>query len=183
MAFITAVQQKFGRRDGFAMISVLMLIALLGVTVVPMMDMIKRSKENQIKQRVIAHLVQEARENLEVAVYLVKAAEGVPNGYATTPSPQVENIAKSCSNRIAAIDPDLLGVEGLTNTSTVFNTLATKANNRLVASFVVDRSTDPRFLRYTIVSCASAETGEIGIYAAELAALEGAFYTLSFGQF
>jgi len=165
------------------MVSVLMIIAFLGVSMVPLMDMIRRSKETQTRQRIQAHLGKEARENLEVAIYLVKAANGVPNGYSSNQSATVAGIARSCSTRIKAVDPEFLGPQGLTNSGTVFSTLATRANNRSLASFVVDRSKDPRFLRYAVVTCASAETGEMGIYAAELAALDGAYYTLTFGQF
>ena len=171
------------RQDGFAMVSVLFIIALLSVTVVPLMDMVRLNKETQIRQQITTNLGQEARENLEVAVYLVKAAEGVPDGYSNTPSTEVTTLARSCLARIAAIDPNLLGAQGLLNTQTTYSTRASTASNRLVASFIVNRSNDPRFLRFVIVTCASAKTGEIGIYAAEIAALNGAYYTLSFGQF
>ena len=171
------------RQDGFAMVSVLFIIALLSVTVVPLMDMVRLNKETQIRQQITTNLGQEARENLEVAVYLVKAAEGVPDGYSNTPSTEVTTLARSCSARIAAIDPNLLGAQGLLNTQTTYSTRASTASNRLVASFIVNRSNDPRFLRFVIVTCASAKSGEIGIYASEIAALNGAYYTLSFGQF
>ena len=92
-------------------------------------------------------------------------------------------LARSCSARIVAIDPILLGAQGLLNTQTTYSTRASTASNRLVASFIVNRSNDPRFLRFVIVTCASAKSGEIGIYASEIAALNGAYYTLSFGQF
>lgn len=174
---------QLNRQDGFAMVSVLFIIALLSTTVVPLMDMVRRNKESQIRQQITSKLVQEARENLEVAVYLVKAAEGVPDGYSNTPSSAVTALARSCSARITAIDPAVLGTQGLLNTATTYSTRASTASNRLLASFVVNRSNDPRFLRFVIVTCASAETGEIGIYAAEIAALNGAYYTLSFGQF
>ena len=52
------------RQDGFAMVSVLFIIALLSVTVVPLMDMVRLNKETQIRQQITTNLGQEARENL-----------------------------------------------------------------------------------------------------------------------
>lgn len=52
------------RQDGFAMVSVLFIIALLSVTVVPLMDMVRLHKETQIRQQITTNLGQEARENL-----------------------------------------------------------------------------------------------------------------------
>ena len=46
------------------MVSVLFIIALLSVTVVPLMDMVRLHKETQIRQQITTNLGQEARENL-----------------------------------------------------------------------------------------------------------------------
>ena len=55
---------RLTRQDGFAMVSVLFIIALLSVNVVPLMDMVRLNKETQIRQQITTNHGHEARENL-----------------------------------------------------------------------------------------------------------------------
>ena len=169
--------------DGFAMVSVLFVLVLMGVLIVPIMDLALSSKKSTIRQKTVTHLVQQARQTLEAGVYLVKRENGVPTGYSNVPSPAVREMAIACSRRIAAVDPDFLGSTGLSDKNNVFSSGIMVQDTRNVVTFIVTKSRDPRYQRYVIVTCARSKTNLLGIYAAELAALNGTYYRVSAGSF
>ena len=66
----------------------------------------------------------------------------------------------------------------------------TLASSRWVGQSIVDKSfkLDPSRTtndrkRYAVVSCATSEDGELGVYGAEIASLRQSYFTISFGKF
>ena len=55
-------------RDGIALLSVLLIVALLGLTAVPMLEVTRRTQERAIKQQLLALLNKVAKENLEIGI-------------------------------------------------------------------------------------------------------------------
>ena len=78
----------------------------------------------------------------------------------------------------------MLGSAGLSDNTTVYNSQVTLAENRRVAQFIVMKTTaQDGYERYALVSCATANTGGLGIYGAEVARTNASFLTLKFGKF
>lgn len=170
--------------DGVALMSVLLIILVLGITAVPMLELARQTKERAQRQQILTLLKKEAKEYLEIGVYSVQLADGIPAGFTTTKTEQMTELASQCEKRIQAIDPKLLGSAGLSDNTTVYNSDITLAKGRRVGQFVVDKSNAAdTYKRYAIVSCATASTGELGIYGAEVASANNAYYTISFGGF
>ena len=171
-------------KDGVALMSVLLIILVLGITAVPMLELARQTKERAIRQQILTLLKKEAKEYLEIGVYSVQLADGIPPGYSTVQSQTTAQLAEKCEKRIQAIDPKILGSSGLRDNTTVFNSDITIAEGRRVGQFVVDKSNPAdRYKRYAIISCATSSTGELGIYGAEVASVNNAYYTISFGSF
>jgi hypothetical protein len=170
--------------DGFALLSVILIVALLGLIAVPMLEVTRKTQERGIKQRLTAQLNKEAKEYLEVGIFDVQTAGGIPDTFTRVQSPSLRKLAALCDNRVRAIDPDMLGLARLTDNSTVYNTQVTITKNRQVAQFIVDKTIPGNsYQRYALVSCAAANDGSIGVYGGEVASIKRSYYTLKFGQF
>ena len=172
------------QREGMAMLMVLLITALLSISAVPMLDLANRNKKRAMNQQVLTLLNTEAKEYLELGIYAVQMANGVPSGYSLTHSAQIKKLAAACEKRVQEIDPKLLGTGGLHDPATVYASQVTTSKNRWVGQFIVNK-TKPgdEYQRFAVLSCATAVTGQVGIYGAEIAALSRSFYTLSFGKY
>lgn len=182
--------KELGRpRDGFAMLSVILVMALISVIMVPIMDLALSSKKSTTRAQITTNLIQEARQNLETGVLLLKTYNGAPPSYsklakATTGTiPRINQMANNCARRIGALDADFLGAGGLTDVNNVYSTGITKVDAKEIATFLVTKSSSVRYQRYVIVSCVLANNNLMGIYAAKMAALNNTFYMLSAGSF
>ncbi len=171
-------------KDGMALMSVLLIILVLGITAIPMLELARQTKERALRQQILTLLKKEAKEYLEIGVYAVQLADGIPAGYSTIQSETTSELAAKCAQRIQTVDPKFLGSGGLSDNTTVHNSDITVANGRRIGQFVVDKSNPAdNYKRYAIVSCATAASGELGIYGAEVASVNNAYYTISFGSF
>lgn len=177
-------------REGIAILAVMLVIVILTISAVPMMEIARQTQIRAMKQQLVSLLNKEAKEYLEIGIYSVQLADGIPEGFTLTQTPKVRELAQICEKRIKAIDPSLLGTSGLTDNTTVHSSDVTLSSSRWVGQFIVDKSfkLDPTRTkkdrkRYAIVSCATSEDGELGVYGAELAALQQSYFTVSFGKF
>ena len=171
-------------RAGFAIISVLVIVTLLGAIAVPLLNTVNHSRKSAISLRVASHLGHEARENFEVGFHLTKLDGGIPSFYKKGISISVIPIAKACYKRIDAVDSEYLGGFTFWNPN-IRHSPMTVSNNRSVVTFAFNngRKTGAVFEELVIVSCAMSETGEIGIYAGKLGVIDGSFYPINYGQF
>ena len=177
-------RQHVAARDGIAILSVVLIVALLGLMAVPIMEVTRRTHERAIQQQLLTLLNKEAKEYLELGIYAVQVADGVPGSFGQAQSPQLRKLAKICDRRVRTIDPDMLGTARLTDNATVHNSQITVASQRQVAQFIIDKTrTDDNYKRFTIVSCATAHNGALGVYGAEIASMKRGYFTLKFGQF
>ena len=171
-------------REGIALLSVVLIIALIGLMAVPMLEVTRNTQERAIKQQLLTLLNKEAKEYLEIGIYSVQTADGVPKSFNRTQSPQLRNLAEICDRRVRIIDPEMLGTARLSDNTTVYNSQVTVANNRQIAQFIVDKTpSGDNYKRYALVSCATAHDGSLGVYGAEIASMKRSYYTLKFGQF
>ena len=171
-------------RDGFALLSVILITVLLALIAAPMLEVTRKTQERTTKQRLIALLNKEAKEYLELGIFELQKAGGIPASFARSQSPDVRSIAQLCDNRVRAIDPAMLGSARLSDNSTVYNTQVTTARTRRVAQFLIDKTTPgDSYQRYALISCATANDGSIGIYGGEVTSIRRSYYTLKFGQF
>ena len=179
------LQQTLQARDGIAILSVMLIIVILSVATVPMMEVARQTKVRALKQQVEALLNKEAKEYLEIGIYSLQLAGNFPPpGYVRAHSADTRKVAKACERRVQTIDPDMLGSAGLSDNTTVYNSQVTLAENRRVAQFIVMKTTaQDGYERYALVSCATANTGGLGIYGAEVARTIASFLTLKFGKF
>ena len=177
-------------KDGLAILAVMLVIVILTISAIPMMEIARQTQIRAMKQQLVSLLNKEAKEYLEIGIYSVQLADGIPDGYSLAQSPKVSALAKICEKRIQVIDPNLLGASGLTDNTTVYSSDVTLASSRWVGQFIVDKSfkLDPSRTtndrkRYAIVSCATSEDGSLGVYGAEVASLRNNYFTVSFGKF
>lgn len=171
-------------RDGFAIISVLVVITLLGAIAVPLLNTVNKSKESAISIRVASHLGHEARENFEIGFHLTKLDGGIPRFFKTGASASVIPIGTACLKRINAVDNEYLGGFDIFDPN-IHHSPLTVSNKRSVVTFAYNngRKTGAVFEELVIISCAMSETGEIGVYAGKLGVIDGSFYPINYGQF
>jgi hypothetical protein len=171
-------------RDGFAIISVLVVITLLGAIAVPLLNTVNKSRESAISIRVASHLGHEARENFEIGFHLTKLDGGIPRFFKTGISSSVIPIGTACLKRINTVDNEYLGGFDIFDPN-IRHSPITVSNNRSVVTFAYNngRKTGAVFEELVIISCAMSETGEIGVYAGKLGVIDGSFYPINFGQF
>ncbi|MDB2389935.1 hypothetical protein N9X12_01750 [Alphaproteobacteria bacterium] len=171
-------------QDGFAIISVLVVITLLGAIAVPLLNTVNKSRESAISIRVASHLGHEARENFEIGFHLTKLDGGIPRFFNRGVSASVIAIGTACLNRISAVDNEYLGGLLLSDPD-LHHSPITLSNKRSVVTFAYDngRRTGAVFEELVIISCAMSETGEIGVYAGKLGVIDGSFYPINYGQF
>ena len=177
-------QNRVERRDGFAIISVLVVITLLGAIAVPLLNTVNKSRESAVSIRVASHLTHEARENFEIGFHLTKLDGGIPRFFKTGVSASVMPIGTACLKRIDTVDNEYLGGISISDPK-IRHSPMTTSNNRKVATFAYSNGikTGAVFEELVIISCAMSETGEIGIYAGKLALIDGSFYPINYGQF
>lgn len=168
----------------------MLVIVILTISAIPMMEIARQTQIRAMKQQLVSLLNKEAKEYLEIGIYSVQLADGIPDGFTLTQSAKVRELAQICEKRVQVIDPDLLGTSGLTDNTTVYSSDVTLASSRWVGQFIVDKSfkLDPSRTtndrkRYAVVSCATSEDGELGVYGAEIASLRQSYFTISFGKF
>lgn len=179
-----ASRQSPASREGIALLSVILIVALLSIMAVPMMEVTRKTQERAIKQQLLTLLNKEAKEYLEIGIYAVQSADGIPKSFVRLQSAQLRKLADICDRRVRTIDPAMLGSARLSDNATVYNSQVTTANNRQVAQFIVDKTTQgDNYKRYAVVSCATANDGSLGVYGAEIASMKRAYYTLKFGRF
>lgn len=172
------------QRDGIAILAVVLIIALISLMAIPMLEVARKTNERAVKQQVITLLNKEAKEYLEIGIYAVQLADGIPKNFTRTQSAQVRKLAKTCDRRVRTIDREMLGTASLSDNSSVYNSQVTVARNRNVAQFIVDKTTPgDNYKRYAIIACATSQAGDLGVYGAEIASLKRSYYTLKFGQF
>ena len=125
------------------------------------------------------NLSNDARENLELAVYLTKSSGGTPGYFNTTHTPASTAMAQPCQPRINAADPSLIGAgNSLTLLTNAAVAPVTSIGTRRTTTFVVDKGTsgDDRYHRYLVASCAIADNFGISVFTSELANIQGSFY-------
>lgn len=175
-------------RDGFAMLSVLLILVLLSVTTVPLMQMVAQNKKIALEQQIVTALNQEAKENLQIGIYLIKQTNGIPQSEYTQNGPAmssaIETIGTQCSKRINVVDEEFLGGINLgSRADPVWHSPLTTASQRNVVIFVTTSGASVSYMKYIVVACATASNGAIGIFGAELIGVDGGFYTISHGRF
>ena len=181
---------KIAGCEGIAILAVMLVIVILTISAIPMMEIARQTQIRAMKQQLVSLLNKEAKEYLEIGIYSVQLADGIPDGFSLSQSTKVRELAQICEKRIQVIDPDLLGAAGLTDNTTVYSSDVTLASSRWVGQFIVDkaykldasRTTNDR-KRYAVVSCATSDTGELGVYGAEIASIRQSYFTVSFGKF
>ena len=172
------------KRDGIAILAVVLIIALISLMAIPMMEVARQTKERAIKQQLITLLNKEAKEYLEIGIYAVQLADGIPASFTRSQPPQIRTLADICDRRVRKIDPEMLGAARLSDNGTVYNSQVTAARNRNVAQFIIDKTTPgDNYKRYAIIACATSQMGDLGVYGAEIASVKRSYYTLKFGQF
>lgn len=177
-------QIAFSKRDGFAIISVLVIISILGVIAVPLLNTVSKSREDAISIQVATHLGHEARENFEIGFHLTKLDGGIPRFFRTGVSSSALPIGTACLNRLNTIDSEYTGGLSILNPK-IRHSPMTTSNNRTVVTFAYNngRKTGAVFEELIIISCAMAESGQISVYAGKLGVIDGSFYPINYGQF
>jgi len=175
---------KNQQENGYALASVLLIMVILTVSAVPLLDAVTRNRKIVTEQRIITHLNQEARENLEVGIYAVNLADGFPPHYARGGVPATRPAALACTKRLNTVDPSLLNGVALDDPS-IRQSQSIGVSNRQAITFIVNKPADTqnRLTRYVIVSCAVAAGGELSVFASEIARVSDGYQTLKSGQY
>ena len=172
--------------DGFALVAAVLIVSVMTVAAIPLMNVVGTSQESAVKQQVVVNLSNDARENLELAVYLTKSSGGTPGYFNTTHTPASTAMAQPCQARINAADPSLIGAgNSLTLLTNAAVAPVTSIGTRRTTTFVVDKGTsgDDRYHRYLVASCAIADNFGISVFTSELANIQGSFYTLNLNEY
>ena len=186
---LSAVPQK---QDGFALVAAVLIVGVMSVAAIPLLGLVDTSKQGNVQGQVTSFLNAEARENLELTVYIAKSTGGIPGYFNSTHTPASRSLATSCQNRIDRADPRLMGTGNslITLTNAVYSTIST-INDRQAITFVVDKGKaasqddngDDRYHRYLIASCAISERFGMALYTSEIANIQGSFYTLNLNEY
>lgn len=180
------------KSDGFALVATLMIVTVMSVIAIPLLNLVGGTQESNVKLQVESFLNVEAREGLELAVYLAKYSGGLPGYYYNNHSTESRALAQACESRINNVDSNLIGagnsLQFLTNA--VYSPI-TEINGRKTIAFVVDKGQasqqdnqgDDRYHRYLVASCAAATGYGIALYTSEIASIKGSFYTLSINEY
>ena len=181
------------KQEGFALVATMLIAAVISVAAIPLLDLVGTSDESNVKLQVESFLNVEARENLELAVYLTKYTGGVPSFYKKTHDAQSLQLARACEARIRNADAGLLGVGNSFETPGLLVGFApiAEVNGRLSTAFVVDKGQaatqdndgDDRYRRYLVASCATATGYGMALYTSEIANIQGSFYTLNLNEY
>ena len=173
--------------DGFAILSVLLVVFPLSITAVPMLQVVARNETRSQELRILAYLEQEARENLEIGIYALKLADGIPQNYVPNTShlsPRMAELGRKCTARILAIDPDLLsGILLDRTTDPVWHNVIATSNNRWGAIFMTQHTPPGSYERFVVVACNASENGLIAVHGAEIAVVNGGYHTVNFGRY
>lgn len=185
-------QALLKQQDGFALVAAMLIVAVMSVAAIPLLNLVGGTQESNVKNQVTSFLNVEARENLELAVYLAKAGGGMPIYSISTHTPQSLDLARSCERRVNNADPNLIGAGNslVDLTNTVYLPISA-VNQRETISFVVNKgkaatqndSGDDRYHRYLIVSCAIATGYGMALYTSEIANIQGSVYTLNLNEY
>ena len=174
------------QEDGFALVAAVLIVSVMTVAAIPLMNVVGTSQESAVKQQVVVNLSNDARENLELAVYLTKSSGGTPGYFNTTHTPASTAMAQPCQARINAADPSLIGAgNSLTLLTNAAVAPVTSIGTRRTTTFIVDKGTtgDDRYHRYLVASCAIADNFGISVFTSELANIQGSFYTLNLNEY
>ena len=178
------VQQDNEPTEGFAIILAMIVVAIISIIAAPLLGLVGRSAQSTYEQRVTSHLSHEARENLELGVYLTKIADGPPSYFTTVTSASSRELADACERRLLAVNAAQLNGHTLTDNSTRHSPVTVSAN-RKASVFIVNKGTeqDTRYNRYLVISCALGNEGEIGLLTSELASLTGSYFTINLNEY
>ena len=181
------------KQDGFALVAAVLIVAVMSVAAIPLLGLVDGSQESNVKGQVTSFLNVEAREQLELSIYLTKQAGGAPAGFeADDHDAASRELARACENRVERADPDLLGgTSRLTSLTNTQYSAISESDGRQTISFVVDKGKpleqndagDDRYHRYVVVSCAIREGFGMAVYTSELANIKGSFYTLNLNEY
>lgn len=171
--------------EGFALVIVMVVIAALTASAIPLLGTVNTNQASTVKQRVTSRLVVEARENLELGIHLTKLAGGVPAYYRNTFSADATRLAEGCETRLDAVEPRLLLTGTLSLTSDGRVSPIDVVENTLTGIFVIDKGTveDSRYQRFLVVGCAFEPGTGISVAASEMARIQGSFYVLNFTEY
>lgn len=189
-ASLKTIPQK---QEGFALVAAILIVSIMSVAAIPLLGLVGGSQEANVKGQVTSFLNNEAREQLELTIYLAKQAGGEPSGFeASSHSADSIALARACEGRINAVDSALIGTgNGLISLANTRYSPISEVNGRQIISFIVDKgkpatqndSGDDRYHRYLIVSCGVAEGFGMALYTSELANIKGSFYTLNLNEY
>lgn len=184
----TNTPEKIGTshmREGFALIAAIIIVAALSMLAIPLITVVQQNQKQTIQQRVAAQLSREAREGLEIGVYLTKLANGVPPYFTSALNSEAKNLAKACDTRLSVADAALLRADNLTLFDNSSASPLTRRGNQIAAVFIVDKGavSDSRFQRFLVASCALSKNIALSVVVSELAKTEGSFYTLSLREY
>ena len=173
------------KEEGFALIAALSIVAILSVSTVPLLNLVAQNQKKSVEQRVTSHLYHEARENLELGVYLTKLSNGTPDYFSTTYSTEEADFANACERRVDVVSPDVLRNGTLSIVDNGSHGPFTLENSREAAVFVVNKGKidDARFDNFLVISCARSSSGSMGLLSSELSYLRGSYFSLNLNQY
>ena len=177
--------RQYPASEGFALVIVMVVIAALSASAIPLLGTVNKNQTSTVKQRVTSRLVVEARENLELGVHVTKLAGGVPAYYRNTFSADAARLAEVCERRLDAVEPGLLLTGTLSLTSDARVSPIDVVEDALTGIFVVDKGSveDSRYDRFLVVGCAFHPDMGISVAASEMARIQGSFYVLNFTEY
>ena len=176
---------KTRSEDGFALVIVMVVIAALSASAIPLLGTVNRNQESTVAQRVTSRLTVEARENLEMGVHMAKLAGGVPGYFTNSYSSDATQLANACETRLDAVEPNLLRTGALSLTGNARVSPIDTADDQLTGIFAVDKGATEtsRYDRILVIGCALHPQFGISVAASEMARIQGSFYVLNFTEY
>ena len=180
------------KQDGFALVAAVLIVAVMSVAALPLLNLVGGTQESNVKNQVSSFLNTEAREHLELMIYLAKFEGGLPGYMGQTHTPDTLEMARACGRRINAADSAILGSANvLVTLNDARYSPISSINGRNTIGFVVDKgkaavqndSGDDRYQRFAVVSCSIADGYGMSVYTGEIANIKGSFYTLNLNEY
>lgn len=91
---------RLAAREGIAILAVMLVIVILTISAIPMMEIARQTQIRAMKQQLVSLLNKEAKEYLEIGIYSVQLADGIPDGFTLTQSSKVRELAQICEKRV-----------------------------------------------------------------------------------
>ena len=153
MKIITAIDIS---GSGFALLPALIFVVMLALLSGPLIDLSAQLSARHTVRHQSTLMSRQTQELFELALYQLKAEDGLPEGLSQTFDTHSTSLADACQRRAAIIAPELFTEIALDDGSFSFTPLNSRPANRQQTAFFRALTAPEGYRRFVIVVCTIA---------------------------